>query len=1156
MTKFYFLLISLYFLLVVYMSPAVNAPFLMALALTGASSKTTTLKINTPNRVSSCTMPVSISADYCTNAGFVKLTANSTGTVSSYLWSTGQSTQTILVDVANDYSVSLTNSSGCVGTAVISIGQELVINGNFTEGNTGFSSDYTYYPDVAGNNELVNDQGTNGYGVGTNGQNYHPGFWGIDHTNNQTGNKNFMLVNGHGNTLTIWKETVNVLPNTDYYFSAWAMSLNNVGPYARLQFEVNGVKVGTIDTLVAGPSTTSQAAANNYWTRFYSSPKWNSGSISGPIVLRIINNETSATGNDFGLDDISFATISPFISGPGVAGTDTQDVCPETAIQSITYKIGTGGSGPVVTGLPHGVNYTFDELTVNISGTPDTAGTYNYTVATSGCTIPLSASGLIVVKTPGTWTGAVDTDWNNANNWNCNVPTISTNVIISSGLSHYPTISVASTGYCRDITIQNGASLTLSGGTLQVAGAISNSETFDASNGTLEMSGSAAQTIAGSMFAQKTIKNLIVSNTGTGLTVSSAANDTLKITGALTFSNSSSTLNTGDNIDLVSDINATANVGVVNPGNTINGKVIVERYIPTGTIHGKSWQFLAAPANSETIKESWMEGGVTTTTPNGHGAWITGVTGTAGGFDAYSFAPAMKTYSPTKDSWVTVCDPVTTPLHNDNGYMIFVRGDRSVFNFSGANSTPDPTTLRTKGTLLTGTLPPINVPAGKYQSIGNPYASRIEFSKINTTNVDNVFYLWDPLLYGYYGYGGYQTLSGTNNYQPTAPNGGITANYQLGVSYPYIESGQAFFVHNSSGADGTLTIGENSKADGNRLVNRPGTVLNKRQFFRTYLYTNGNAIADGNAVVFDNNFINTIDGNDALKMKNSGENFGIRRSGKILSVEARSPVTSSDTIFYNIANFGRQTYRLHFAPENMHGSGLSAYLIDKYLKASTPVSLDDTSSATITINTNALSAAADRLMVVFTPMAPLQVTFIGISATRSSDKSINVNWKTENEKDLEVYAIERSGNGSNFNTLGKQEVTHNSDGSGAYFYEDRNPLVSENYYRIKALNRSGKVEYSPIVKVAHLKLPASISVYPNPVVGKKLIVQFNNIHAGYYNMELTNKLGQAIYREIFNVTSNRYVKTIILANATPSGNYQLSIYASDGSKTVEELFIK
>ena len=36
-----------------------------------------------------------------------------------------------------------------------------------------------------------------------------------------------MAVNGHGNTLVVWKESVNVLPNTTYYFSAWAISLND-----------------------------------------------------------------------------------------------------------------------------------------------------------------------------------------------------------------------------------------------------------------------------------------------------------------------------------------------------------------------------------------------------------------------------------------------------------------------------------------------------------------------------------------------------------------------------------------------------------------------------------------------------------------------------------------------------------------------------------------------------------------------------------------------------------------------------------------------------------------------------------------------------------------------------------------------------------------
>ena len=55
-----------------------------------------------------------------------------------------------------------------------------------------------------------------------------------------------MLVNGHGNTLVIWKETVNVLPNTTYYFSAWGMSINNVGHFAKLQFNVNGAQVGTL----------------------------------------------------------------------------------------------------------------------------------------------------------------------------------------------------------------------------------------------------------------------------------------------------------------------------------------------------------------------------------------------------------------------------------------------------------------------------------------------------------------------------------------------------------------------------------------------------------------------------------------------------------------------------------------------------------------------------------------------------------------------------------------------------------------------------------------------------------------------------------------------------------------------------------------------
>jgi len=53
---------------------------------------------------------------------------------------------------------------------------------------------------------------------------YHPLFWGRDHT---TGIGNFMMVNGSPILQTIWQENVTVLPNTVYYFSAWAISLND-----------------------------------------------------------------------------------------------------------------------------------------------------------------------------------------------------------------------------------------------------------------------------------------------------------------------------------------------------------------------------------------------------------------------------------------------------------------------------------------------------------------------------------------------------------------------------------------------------------------------------------------------------------------------------------------------------------------------------------------------------------------------------------------------------------------------------------------------------------------------------------------------------------------------------------------------------------------
>lgn len=166
------------------------------------------------------------------------------------------------------------------------LGPNLVTNGNFNSGNTGFTSQYTY----SNNNTLAGE-----YFVGPN-----PQAWNAtlntcsDHT---SGNGNMLMVNGSATpNMVVWAQTINVTPNTNYSFSSWVQSLSNAAS-AQLFFSINGNPIG--DSLLS-----SQPLCT--WTAFHSN--WNSGTATSAIIS-IINKGNLAQGSHFALDDISFAAI-------------------------------------------------------------------------------------------------------------------------------------------------------------------------------------------------------------------------------------------------------------------------------------------------------------------------------------------------------------------------------------------------------------------------------------------------------------------------------------------------------------------------------------------------------------------------------------------------------------------------------------------------------------------------------------------------------------------------------------------------------------------------------------------------------------------------------------------------------------------------------
>lgn len=236
-------------------------------------------------------------------------------------------------------------------------GQELVANGNFDQGNTGFTTNYQYTT-----TNLV-PEGT--YAVVTDPNPLHPAFIGSDHT---TGSGNFMAINGSVNPgFRVWCQTVPVIPNTDYNFSTWITTLVVSSP-AQLEFSIDGQLLGTP---ITAPSLL------NTWTQFFAT--WNSGNATS-VEICIVNANTAAGGNDFGLDDISFTPIC--------AGTDQVTVVvstPPTVSLGADDSLCIGSSTVLDAGLGFS-SYLWSDGSTNQTLLVSAAGTYSVTVTdASGC---------------------------------------------------------------------------------------------------------------------------------------------------------------------------------------------------------------------------------------------------------------------------------------------------------------------------------------------------------------------------------------------------------------------------------------------------------------------------------------------------------------------------------------------------------------------------------------------------------------------------------------------------------------------------------------------------------------------------------------------------------------------------------------------------
>jgi hypothetical protein len=798
----------------------------------------------------------------------------------------------------------------------------------------------------------------------------------------------------------------------------------------------------------------------------------------------------------------------------------------------------TGGAVDLINGLAPG-NYTlavYSDLSSSCSGTIYASNSSNDYKAT-------------FTIAPNTWLG-VTTSWISPSSWSAlSVPTANAYVSIPVvGSTLYPTITSAQT--CYNLDIVPGASLTLSsttGAKLSLTGAITNTGLIDATVGTLELNGTTPQTIVNSVFKDKIIKNLIISN---NVSLGGTANvDTFKITGTISFGASSKTFTTNNNLTLISNASGTAGIGDMTAGgvsgNTIVGNANVERYISAG----RKWRFISINTEgSQTIQNSWMEKqapGVQG--PTGYGAWITDPA--AANVDGLSYTPAMKYYN--AGSYTSITDPTTFDIKSQPAYMAYIRGDRSATHL---NATANETVLRTYGTLVQGQKT-INIPAGTgtLAVIANPYAAAIDLKQLTYSNTGAIdIYVWDPKLGGAYTLGGYQVISRAApglDFKISSPGGGRYG----GVTSPMntIESGLAFYIKGNASAQ-TVTMNENAKTPS--LNNVFFTAAQPKDVYSLLSVKDatGTTLIDGANASFDATFSNDVDDDDAIKFPNFSENVSFRRSSTLLAIERRMMPVANDTLFVNLTGLGIKNYQWTFKLSNMDAPGLTGFVKDNYLNTTTALNLNGDNVMDFSVTADAGSYAADRFMIILKPTAVVPVAMQIISAARQADKTVQVKWKADHETNVARYEAERSSNGITFNKVS----TTLSTNSTIYAAADPQPLDGINYYRVKAVDVDGAAAYTEVVKVAAIGQSKAVTVNPNPVKDKTLHLQIESMPAGKYNLQLINAAGAIVYRQLLSVSGEVFTREIQLGKQAAAGSYRLILTCNDGKVSTLNIIIE
>ncbi|MGI4733617.1 MAG: M36 family metallopeptidase [Janthinobacterium lividum] len=677
-----------------------------------------------------------------------------------------------------------------------------------------------------------------------------------------------------------------------------------------------------------------------------------SGAATGPLSVTTPGGVASTSG----LTLANFTVIAPTTTvlasslNPSTVGqqvTLTASVSGSGALPtgSVEFRDGTSLLGTVALGATGQASLQTSSL---LAGSRALTATYLGSPTYAGSTGSLVQVVNVVVVTATSWMGTISTDWFTAGNWTAGVPTSTLDAIIPSSAPFMPLINTGA-AIAKSLTINSGATLTMSDGTLDEQGTWTNNGTFTATGGTVQLGATAGGAIVGS--SPTRFWNLTTSGNTVNLSTSAGLN-----VQRLLLTNTS--LNTNGNpVLLESNASGTAMIANPNVGAALVGtSVTVQRYISPDLNSGAGYRHLASPTASTLNTQGTMFSDLATATytPVVNAAYNSSATpGTVTPFpniyayDQTKLASATNNLGGFDKGWqspTALSDRMSSGL----GYTVNVAAGQTVA-FKGQPGFGDLARSLTRNAAGSAN----DVDAG-WNLLGNPYPSPYDYSLQavgDRANLDAAIYLFEST--GQY----------VGNYRAYT-NG-------VGSGNPILAMGQAFFARVSTGqTSGTLTFRNANRVTTYTNLTYHRTTTETRPLVQLTLTGTNNALADDAYVYFEQNATDGLDAQyDALKLPNStGLNLSTSLAATQLAIDGRAPLGTAQRVLPLAVGVPAAGVYTFTATQLLNLGTVPVYLRDLQLGTLTDLRQQPTYQFTVG---NASALITSRFELVFSPQQAL-----------------------------------------------------------------------------------------------------------------------------------------------------------------------------------------